>query len=122
MITFDEALALLEASARALGAEEVPLTAGAGRVLAESLVARTDSPRTTIAAMDGYAVLNAATRPGETLKVIGEARAGAGCPGTPAAGEAVRLFNGAPLPTGTDRCIMQEYATQKGTNVRFAEG
>lgn len=122
MITFDEALALLEASARSLGAEEVPLTAGAGRVLAESLAARTDGPRTAIAAMDGYAVLDAATRPGETLKVIGEARAGAGCPGTLVAGEAVRIFTGAPMPTGADRCIMQEYATQKGKNVRFAEG
>lgn len=122
MTSFDEALALLEASAAPLLAEDVPLAGAAGRVLAEPLTARSDGPRVAVAAMDGYAVLDAGTRPGEALKVIGEARAGAAFPGTLGAGEAVRIFTGAPLPAGADRCIMQEYATRKGKNVRFAEG
>ena len=122
VIGFDEALALLEASVVPLGAEEVPLAGAAGRVLAAPLSARCDAPRVPVSAMDGYAVLDAATRPGEALKVIGEARAGAGFPGTLGAGEAVRIFTGAPLPAGADRCIMQEYATRKGKTVRFAEG
>jgi len=122
VISFDEALALLEASALRLGAEEVPLAGAAGRVLAEPLTARSDGPRVAVAAMDGYAVLDAGTRPGEAMKVVGEARAGAGFSGTLGAGEAVRIFTGAPLPVGADRCIMQEYATRKGKNVRFAEG
>jgi len=120
--SFDEALALLEASAAPLPAEDVPLAGAAGRVLAEPLTARSDGPRVAVAAMDGYAVLDAGTRPGEALKVIGEARAGAAFPGTLGAGEAVRIFTGAPLPVGADRCIMQEYATRKGKTVRFAEG
>ena len=73
--SFDEALALLEASAAPLAAEDVPLAGAAGRVLAEPLTARSDGPRIAVAAMDGYAVQDAATRPGEPLKVIGEARA-----------------------------------------------
>lgn len=122
VISFDEALALLEASALPLGTEEVPLAGAAGRVLAEPLTARSDGPRVAVAAMDGYAVLHAATRPGEPLRVIGEARAGAAFPGTLGAGEAVRIFTGAVLPAGADRCIMQEYATRDGDGVTFAEG
>lgn len=122
VIGFDEALALLEASAAPLGKEEVPLARTAGRVLAAPLIARSDGPRVAVAAMDGYAVLNAATRPGEPLKLIGEARAGAGFCGTLAPGEALRIFTGAPMPEGADRCIMQEYATRDGNSVRFAEG
>lgn len=122
VIGFDEALALLEASVVPLGAEEVPLAGGAGRVLAAPLSARCDGPRVAVSAMDGYAVLDAATQPGEALKVIGEAPAGAGFSGKLAAGEAVRIFTGAPMPDGADRCIMQEYATRKGKTVRFAEG
>jgi molybdopterin molybdotransferase len=122
VITFDEALTLLEASARPLGSEEVPVTDAAGRVLAAPLTARSDGPRVAVAAMDGYAVLDAATRPGEVLKLTGEARAGAGFRGTLSAGEAVRIFTGAPMPAGADRCIMQEYASPNGDSVCFAEG
>ena len=104
VIGFDEALALLEASVVPLGAEEVPLAGGAGRVLAAPLSARCDGPRVAVSAMDGYAVLDAATQPGEALKVIGEAPAGAGFSGKLAAGEAVRIFTGAPMPDGADRC------------------
>ncbi|MCL4673893.1 MAG: molybdopterin molybdenumtransferase MoeA, partial [Sphingomonadaceae bacterium] len=66
MITFDEALALLESVVRTLGAEAVPLAGAAGRVLAARITARSDSPRVPVAAMDGYAVLDASTRPGES--------------------------------------------------------
>ena len=122
VITFDEALALLESVVRTLGAEAVPLAGAAGRVLAARITARSDSPRVPVAAMDGYAVLDASTRPGESLRVIGEARAGAAFSGLVGAGEAVRIFTGAALPIGADRCIMQEYAQREGDVVRFAEG
>ena len=72
--------------------------------------------------MDGYAVIDGATRPGEPLTVVGESRAGAGYPGNVEPGQAVRIFTGAPLPAGADRCIMQEYAARDGETVRFAEG
>lgn len=122
MITLDEALALLDAAVLPLPTEQVALAAAAGRVLAAPVVARRDSPRHAVAAMDGYAVCDAATRPGQPVKLIGEARAGARFAGTLSPGEAVRIFTGAAMPAGADRCIMQEYATREGEAVRFADG
>lgn len=122
MITFDEALDLIAAQVDPLGTEEVALAEAAGRVLAAPLHARSASPRVAVAAMDGYAVIDASTGPGEALKVVGESRAGGGYPSQVKPGEAVRIFTGAPLPQGADRCIMQEYATRDGDAVRFAEG
>lgn len=122
MISFEEAVALIAAQVDALGTEEIALAEAAGRVLAAPLHARSAAPRRAVAAMDGYAVIDAATRPGEVLKVIGESCAGGGYPGTVGAGEAVRIFTGAPMPQGADRCIMQEYAARDGDEVRFAEG
>lgn len=122
MIGFDEAVGLITEQVLPLGIEQVALAEAAGRVLAAPLLARSAAPRVAVSAMDGYAVIDAATRPGELLTVVGESRAGAGYPGTLAAGEAVRIFTGAPLPPGADRCIIQEYATRDGETVRFAEG
>jgi len=122
MISFDEAIALIERAVGPLGDEEVPLGEAAGRVLARPLTARSAAPRQAVAAMDGYAVVDAATRAGIDLTVIGESRAGQGFAGTVAPGQAVRIFTGAPMPDGADRCIMQEYAARDGDRVRFAEG
>ncbi len=122
MISFDEALGLIAAQVGPRGTEEVPLAQAAGRILAAPLHARSASPRVAVAAMDGYAVIDAATRPGEVLNVIGESRAGCGYTGVVKSGEAVRIFTGAPMPKGADRCVMQEYATRDGDVVRFAEG
>lgn len=122
MISLDEALKMIEASATTMPVEEVPLATAAGRVLAVPVLARSDAPRVAVAAMDGYAVSDSATRHGEELRIVGEARAGAGFGGTARPGEAVRIFTGAPMPAGTDRCIMQEYATREDDSVQFAEG
>jgi molybdopterin molybdotransferase len=122
MIAFDDAIALIAGAAVPLGRESVPLCEAAGRTLAEPLHARGDAPRRATAAMDGYAVIDAATRAGEALRVVGESHAGAGFPRPVAPGEAVRIYTGAPMPEGADRCIMQEYATREGDAVRFAEG
>lgn len=122
MTGFDEAIALIGARVTPLGVEEIALDAAAGRVLAVPLHARSDTPRRATAAMDGYAVRDAATRPGVAQTVIGESRAGAGYPGAMGVGEAVRIFTGAPMPAGADRCIMQEYADRDGDTVRFRAG
>ncbi|HEY6869136.1 MAG TPA: molybdopterin molybdotransferase MoeA [Novosphingobium sp.] len=121
-ITFAAALARLPGPEALLGVETVPLARAAGRVLAEPLHARHDSPRQPTAAMDGYAVLDAATAPGQPLRVIGESRAGQGFAERLRAGEAVRIFTGAPLPAGADRCIVQEHARRDGDTVCFTPG
>lgn len=122
MISFDKALGLIAAQVDPLGTEQVALAQAAGRILAEPLHARNAAPRKAVATMDGYAVIDATTQPGEVLTVIGESRAGSGYIGTVGPGQAVRIFTGAPMPQGADRCIMQEYAARDGDEVRFSEG
>ena len=122
MIDFDRAIALIGEQATPIGSEQVALADAAGRVLAQDLVARSCAPRSAVSAMDGYAVIQASTMPGQWLELMGESRAGARLDGNLDAGQAARIFTGAPLPAGADYVIMQEYAERDGTRVRFAEG
>src|SRR5215207_4754393 len=55
--TVDAVLAWLDAQLQPLGDERVPLRAGAGRVLAETVVSSVDVPGFDRATMDGYAVV-----------------------------------------------------------------
>ena len=61
--------------------------------------------------MDGYAVRAAdlASLPAR-LALIGTAAAGHGYAGQVGAGEAVRIFTGAPVPAGADTIVIQENA------------
>lgn len=122
MLDFDAAVAKLENSVQLLTTEEVPLAGAAARFLAQDLCARSDAPARAISAMDGYAVAEAATRPGKWLTVAHEIKAGAADPGTLSGGEVARIFTGAPIPAGADCVIMQEYAERDGDKVRFSEG
>lgn len=112
MITVTEALDRLFALAAPLEVETVPLTQAGGRVLARPVTARRDQPPFAASAMDGYAVIEAV--PGATLTVIGESAAGHGFRGTLRAGEAVRIFTGAPMPEGATRIVIQEDVTREG--------
>jgi molybdopterin molybdotransferase len=58
--------------------------------------------------MDGYAVQTAGLAPGARYRVIGEAAAGHRFSGMVGAGEAVRIFTGAPLPQGAQHVVIQE--------------
>ncbi len=92
-----------------LDAETITIFEAAGRVLAEDLGAKLTQPPFTASAMDGYAVRSAdiASIPA-CLKVIGRSAAGHGFDGEVGAGEAVRIFTGAPVPVGADTIIIQE--------------
>ena len=122
MLDFDAAIEKLREAVRPLGSSMVPLGDAAGRYLAQDLLARSDAPSRAISAMDGYAVKESSTRPGEWLSVTHEIKAGSFAPGAIFSGEVARIFTGAPLPEGADCVIMQEYATREGNRVRFAEG
>ena len=120
MIELDQALAAIRARCRPLPVETVPLAEAAGRILGSGLVARRDQPAADISMMDGYA-LRAADAQGE-LAVVGELAAG----DPPwsralAAGEAARIFTGAPLPPGADCVVMQERCTRDGARLRVGE-
>ena len=94
-----------------------------GRVLAEPLRARVTQPPFNASAMDGYAVrlADVAQLP-STLAVIGEAAAGHPFSGFVGAGQAVRIFTGAPLPEGADAIVIQENANRDGAKVIVREG
>jgi molybdopterin molybdotransferase len=115
MIGFDEALDRVRQSARPVGKEPVAIGDAAGRVLAAPVTARVSSPRSDVSAMDGYALRDAdlAALPAR-LQVVAESFAGGGWDGTIAAGECVRIFTGAPVPTGADRVIIQENVRRDG--------
>lgn len=91
--------------------EQVPLHEALGRVLAQDLAAARTQPPFAASAMDGYAVRAAdiADVPAE-LTVIGQSAAGRGFSGEVGAGEAVRIFTGAPVPKGADTVLIQENA------------
>ena len=122
MITFDEAQAIVAARVEPLGSETIALAEAANRTLAAPLFARADAPRQAVSMMDGYAVIEQATAPGIRYEVIGESRAGRGFAGSVEAGEAVRIFTGAPLPRGANYVIMQEHAAREGNHVTFTKG
>jgi molybdopterin molybdotransferase len=109
VISFNEAAALVEAAAAPLGTEKIDLAAAAGRVLAQAVHARVDSPRCDVSAMDGYAVRNADLHAlPVSLSIVGESFAGSPCDRSVGAGECVRIFTGAAVPDGADRVVIQE--------------
>ncbi|ARE38543.1 Molybdopterin biosynthesis protein MoeA [Rhodovulum sp. P5] len=121
MISVDAALAQLFALVSPLPVEDVPLGEAAGRVLARPVAARRDQPPFAASAMDGYAVRSEDATVGATLTVIGEARAGEGFTGTVGAGEAARIFTGAPVPPGADRVVIQEDVNRDGNRITLTD-
>ena len=90
--------------------ETVALECAAERVLAEEIRADRDFPALSRSVRDGFAV-RAQDVPG-TLRVIGEVRAGDRFEGCLAAGEAVEIMTGAPVPRGADAVVMVEHTTR----------
>jgi molybdopterin molybdotransferase len=91
-----------------LASEEVALVQARGRVLASDVLAGRDLPGFDHSAMDGYAARHAELSSQGALPVRGESRAGGAWPEPLAAGCAMRIFTGAPLPEGADTVIIQE--------------
>jgi len=112
LLPVEDALARLLAAARPIGdTEELSLHEANGRVLAADLNARLTQPPFDASAMDGYALrAEDAGEIGSVLTVIGESAAGHGFSGTVSAGQAVRIFTGAPVPDGADSILLQEDA------------
>ncbi len=114
MITVEQARTLLFELVEPLPAENVPLVEAAGRVLAQDVVATRDQPPFSASSMDGYAVKAAEVELHAMFKVIGEAPAGKRFDGQVGAGQAVRIFTGAPVPQGADFIVIQEDVDRRG--------
>ena len=109
LLSLDEAMPQLLAQAKPLQAKQSVSTFDAdGRVLAQDVVAALQVPPQDNSSMDGYAVRSAdCAQAGAVLRVT--QRIPAGSHGMPLnAGEAARIFTGAPIPPGADAVVMQE--------------
>jgi molybdopterin molybdotransferase len=122
VISVEEALARLLARVEILPAEQISLADGLGRVLAEDVAARRNQPPFAASAMDGYAVrADDLRRIPAVLRIVAEVPAGAGFEGEVGAGEAARIFTGAPMPAGTDTVVIQEDTERDGDRVHIRE-
>ena len=108
MLSVEQAQAEILGRARPLPTERVDILAALGRVLAEPLRSTRRIPPWPNSSMDGYAVRAIDTRPAATLRVIDRVIAGSLPTRTVGAGEATRIFTGAPMPSGADAVVPQE--------------
>jgi molybdopterin molybdotransferase len=125
LMSVEDAQALIAARVPAMdGDEAVPLSAARGRVLAQDLVAPIPLPPFFNAAIDGWAFrhvdldASAPTR----LREAGRVPAGHAAAQPAGGGEAIRVFTGAPMPEGTDTCVMQEDVQRDGDAILVPPG
>jgi len=121
VISFDEASELTRSLVRPVGREELALADASGRVLAADVLARIDSPRANVSAMDGYAVRESEAGQGATLPIAGRSYPGQpfGAPLPP--GACVRVFTGGAVPDGADRVVIQEDVAEAAGRASFRE-
>jgi molybdopterin molybdotransferase len=108
MLSEEEALARILAFCAPLPAVEVPLLEALGARLSRGVWALVPLPGFDNSSMDGYAVRAGDVELGKPLQVVAEQAAGRDEGHHLGAGEAIRIFTGAPVPAGADAVIMQE--------------
>ena len=106
------------------GSETVRLREAAGRVLARDIVAPVNVPPFDNSAVDGYAVRGADLNgKGESrLIIVDRVAAGHAASHDLKAGEAIRIFTGAPMPGSADTVFMQEDCRVEGGTVIVPPG
>jgi len=119
MISVDQARAFIIDHAQAVAeTENVDVAATLGRVLAAPHVSPIDVPGYDNSAMDGYAIRSADAAPeGNSRFAISQWITAGRVGGVIGAGEAARIFTGAPIPEGADTVVMQERCELDGDAV-----
>lgn len=118
MLGIEEAQQLILRHIALLPTEELPILQGMGRVAGEDVYAPWDIPAADNSAMDGYAFSFAAVRENR-LVVSGNIPAGKERTTPVAAGEAVRIMTGAPIPPGCDTVVPIENVETVGGTIRL---
>jgi len=113
-LTVNEARAWVMDAAQPLDSEMVAVGEAVGRVIARPVDSTRQIPPADCSAMDGYAVRREDTAGGSDespveLVVVYEIAAGGQAPRSLQAGEAARIFTGAPMPPGADAVVIQEH-------------
>ncbi|PYV75746.1 MAG: hypothetical protein DMG97_05725, partial [Acidobacteria bacterium] len=117
MISEDEARAKILETIQRLSTRQIPLADALDCFTAEDCFARLPLPNFDNSAMDGYAVVASSCARGKRLRVVGEQPAGLDRQLRVGAGEAVRIFTGAPMPDGADAVVMQEDVMREGSEI-----
>lgn len=122
MIGFDEALALVLENVPRGESGEVSLAESTGRILADDVISKVDSPSLDASLMDGYAVYSEDTAEAGPenqtgLKLSGLETAGSQPGAVLAKGSAIRVTTGAPVPIGTDMVLPDEIVEKKGGRI-----
>jgi molybdopterin molybdotransferase len=117
VITEEQALARILENVKPLSSRQVPLIQARDQFSAKDILARVALPRFDNSAMDGYAVVAAACANEKPQRLIGEQPAGLDRGLHIKAGEAVRVFTGAPVPAGADAVVMQEDVRVEGSEI-----
>ncbi len=123
VLPFEQAYEIVQRYCRSLstrGTENLALLESLGRILAEPVLADRDFPPFRRATRDGFAVRDddAKSVPA-LLRVIGQVKAGSGFSRPVAAGEAVEIMTGAPVPAGCDAVVMVEHTVRQGDSVEI---
>src|SRR6476660_10523254 len=114
VISEEEALEKILSAVPSSPPTEVFLGDALDRFAATDLFATIPLPPFENSAMDGYAVVTGSAGRNARLKIVGEQPAGPSKNLSLSASEAVRIFTGAPIPTGADAVVMQEETEREG--------
>jgi len=118
LIPMRDAIDVLDKNQSIMKTEVIDLKNSYLRVLAEEIYSFHDSPPFNKSAMDGYAVIandtfGASPNAIKKLKIIDQIGAGDFSNKTINSGEAIRIATGAPIPSGADAVLMEEYTITK---------
>lgn len=133
MISVDEAKQIIQTTVQPLLPVELTLQQAAGLVLATDIFSPINFPPFHQSSVDGWAFRFNDLQRSLTFDIAGEVAAGSSLSFPDLQQKAVRIFTGAPVPTGADTVVMQEKATattgrltisdpdiEQGANVRPA--
>ena len=116
----DQALSLLhERLSVVTKAEDTPLDAALGRIVAQDVTARRANPPLPNTAVDGYGFAGGRGAGPHVLPVVSGRAAAGDAPGDVPEGHAIRVLTGAALPKGVDTVVLQEDVQIDGDNLRF---
>jgi molybdopterin molybdotransferase len=108
LIPVAEAKKLIREHTKTLSPAWLPLQKAAGLISATDVFATVDIPSYPQSSMDGYAISFTGWQKNKTLTIEGESAAGTSKSITLTPEKAIRIFTGAPVPTGADTVVMQE--------------
>lgn len=118
-VTVSKAKELLKSLDLPQKTERTPMGKSLGKYTSSPIISPMNVPSFDNSGMDGYAFSFADS--GESRTVVDVIQAGSATDFQLKAGEAVRIFTGAPVPKGADSVIQQEWVTRVGDKVFFEQ-